>query len=637
MTTPSIRIADFDTWRPGYGFAQVLVLIAGTTQKASIFADEACTQAAANPQTLLQLTVGSISYGKFVTPFYTNQPYELQINTVDRTGVIAPPLTTLVGQDASEATVIPTGAVEASNLDDLFARSINVLDYGDFIAIGEQNASAITNTTTLSAAIGAAAAGNIGTVAIPGGTFQITAITLPANVVLVGQGREVTTLQSTEAVTPVVTVSGSLAGLRHLSIDGLSQVTDSVGLYAEMIVGVVLDDVLVQRFDIGIQLYGGSGNAWRDLYLSDCEIGYQGHGYSDSGHGGPLEFCRWDGGGVDTCTTAGIEIEDLDELCDHHSFSGIAFTSNTGIAFHAIGARATVLRSCSWNGNTTDVQLEDGNPINANADNTVIGFDCQDGSFVGTGANGAAINLSNTLQNVAFRRCEFTNETITLTSPGNNILAQDCRQISNVNFAGATTAWISSQTYNEGMTAGLTTSITAITAWTMPLVAGQRVYLETKVLARCRNNADQAYFHFVTSAFANGASLTYDNSTASFTAGDVLTGQTSKATARITVVTPSGTSGTLTLQDIDGEFQNGEAITDSGGGAATSTAAVSKDSCTASIGTNTVLFGPVRSDANWGATFSATGQDVSLMVNGDTSMNVEWFVYVEVVSTEQIQ
>ncbi len=60
--------------------------------------------------------------------------------------------------------------------------------------------------------------------------------------------------------------------------------------------------------------------------------------------------------------------------------------------------------------------------------------------------------------------------------------------------------------------------------------------------------------------------LAYDGEDAPFTAGLVLTGTTSGATAMIEAAQDDGATGTLTLSDIDGTFQDNEDITDSGSG-----------------------------------------------------------------------
>jgi len=63
--------------------------------------------------------------------------------------------------------------------------------------------------------------------------------------------------------------------------------------------------------------------------------------------------------------------------------------------------------------------------------------------------------------------------------------------------------------------------------------------------------------------------LNYDGQTAEFTVGEIVTGGTSGATAVVKAQEKDGASGTLYLANVDGTFQNNEAITGSYSGAAT--------------------------------------------------------------------
>lgn len=63
--------------------------------------------------------------------------------------------------------------------------------------------------------------------------------------------------------------------------------------------------------------------------------------------------------------------------------------------------------------------------------------------------------------------------------------------------------------------------------------------------------------------------LAYDALATDFTVGEKLTGGTSDATAIIVDIDTNGAAGVLRLANIDGTFLNNEALTDSGGGAAT--------------------------------------------------------------------
>lgn len=627
----SIRIYEFDTWRPGYGYATVSVYEAGTTILATIYSDANLTTPVANPITLIQKSdAAGVSYGKFAVPYYIGEPYQLLINSVDQTGIQNPPLTTLAAQDASLATVKPTGATVASALDDLFARHVDVRDYGVFVAVGQSGASATTNNASLVAAIAAVSALGGGFVDVPAGTYQITSLTLPLGVVIRGQGRKNTLLQSTIA-NSVITVSGERAGLQGLTLDGISQVTNSIGVFAELQTYTVLTDVEIKRFATGLQLKGGLYNHWKDLFISNCVSGYVGHGDSDGGKGGGVRFNRWDGGLVELCSSVGIELKNIDEITDHNTFVGIEFSNNTGIAVHIIGARASRFESCNCLNNTNDLKIEDGSPLNAIGDNTVIGFEWTAGSFAGTSSTApSGINLSGTLAAVAFRKTEFLNVSLGITTPQHNILAQDCREIANVVFGGDTpTAWIRSKTFDRGSSSGLTTGNVPTKAWGIELAAGQRVLLIATVVARARNNTNSLFSKFIVGAQRPGGSLQYMSQTVNFTAGNILTGQTSKATARIAADNDLGATGTLTLQDIVGTFLDNEIITDTGGGSANANGTVTLSNVVLK-GSNTSLF-LNTDDVLWAAAFAASGSEVILNVTGDTAMNVEWTVDVDVV------
>lgn len=62
--------------------------------------------------------------------------------------------------------------------------------------------------------------------------------------------------------------------------------------------------------------------------------------------------------------------------------------------------------------------------------------------------------------------------------------------------------------------------------------------------------------------------LAYDGQSANFAVDEVVTGGTSGATGRIVADTDGGTSGTLVLADVRGDFQNDEALTGSVAGVA---------------------------------------------------------------------
>ncbi|TIW35530.1 MAG: hypothetical protein E5V72_30980, partial [Mesorhizobium sp.] len=126
----SIRLSEFDTWRPGYGLATVTIVRAGTDTLATVYSDEDLQNVAANPQTLLGNTVGETSYGKWSAPLYVGLAVELHIDTVDRTGVIRPAIDDLEGEDGSDLLVTVDGGSEAYSLAEHLGRRIDARDYG---------------------------------------------------------------------------------------------------------------------------------------------------------------------------------------------------------------------------------------------------------------------------------------------------------------------------------------------------------------------------------------------------------------------------------------------------------------------------------------------------------------------------
>lgn len=619
---PSIRISEFDTWRPGYSFAQVTVYVAGSNTPASIFTDEGLTIAAVNPQTLIQKTDSAISYGKFAVPFYTGQPYELAINSVDRTGVIRPPLTTLDGQNASNATVQVTGGNVPVALADSIARRIDVRDYGPFNPVGALGASSTTNTNTLMAAIGVAGAHGGGFVELPSGFYAFTALTLPQGVVLRGQGRAATVLQST-ASGNIVTIGGVRAGLARLTLDGITQVTTSIGVYAENKDQIYFDDVEIKRFEGGIWRKGGGNCLWFKLYVSNCVNGYFGDG-APAPVNAQLSFNAWLGGKVELCTIIGIQLRHNGQPCHHNVFEDLGFDTNTGIAFNILGARSTAIRDCWWAGNTRGLVVNDNTPVTV--DNTVIGLDVGGGSMTG-----GSIEMTGRLESVTFRKLDLTSLTISLTTPGHNVLAQDCREISGVAFAGTSTSWVRNKTPDKGSSTGITAGNAPTKAWAVSLAPGQKVYLVAKVIGRQRNGINTGFYHVAVSAGQPGAALVYGTQTANFTVGDVLTGVTSGATGRIVADADAGITGTLTLQDVVGTFVDTEVITGSSGGSALAVGTTST-SASALIGAVTAIRAAQETNVNWDATFVANGPDIELRVTGDTAQTVEWTVDCEVVS-----
>ena len=108
--------------------------------------------------------------------------------------------------------------------------------------------------------------------------------------------------------------------------------------------------------------------------------------------------------------------------------------------------------------------------------------------------------------------------------------------------------------------------------------------------------------------FTHGT-LDFDGQSSNFTNGQTVTGGTSGATATLLTHTDAGASGTLTLADIVGAFENNEALTDEGSGDG------SVDGTQATI---------------WDVTFAISNEDFQLKVTGAASQTIEWTVKADV-------
>ena len=615
---PVHRIAEFDLWRPGYAGAIVTVFVAGTTARASLFSDEGLQVAIANPQTLDTMALGGTLYGKFLSTVYTSSPYELDIDG-QQTGIERPPLTNIVGQDASAAIVTATGGSVAHTLADISARVVYANDHG---ALGTSSA---VNHATLTAAIGVASAAGAGVVVIPGGSFPFTALTLPGGVVLRGEGRGSTVLQC-QSQGDCITIGGDRAGLRMLTLDGIDLQANSVGVFSKANNETIFDDVLVKRFNTGLYAKGGRRAQWQDLSIENCATGAKLHGDSDSGGGADGDQYRdntWQGGLISLCTGVGIDLSYEDRKCIHNFFNDIGFEDNTGTALRVYGARYTHTDNSWWSGNTVALSVQDDTDMTVD-DNTVIGLHLQGG-----GITGGEISFEDTCQDVIIEKMALSDVDFTLTTPGNAILVLDCTEDPLVTISGDGTKFTRWRSTLKGEAAGQTTDASATKAWSIRLDPGQVGLLEAKVCAVRRDGITGAVYHKAVKVKRPGSTLAYDTQVANFTVGEILTGTNSGATALITADTDSGATGTLTLREIAGAFENNEQITDPQGGDALANGTLSAQDVV--IDQADTLGTDDEDVVGWDAVFVANVAEIELRVTGAASTIVDWIVHVETV------
>lgn len=631
---PVQRIAEFDTWRPGYGASAVAIYVAGTQTLADVYLDEALTIVAANPQTLQTRTVDDIDYGKFTAPVYTSQAYYLAIDNADNTGIIRPPITTLDAQEAGEALATPDGATRSRELEDILGEVFYAESFGTI------SASAATNTTTITAAIGAAAAAGGGEVILPAGTIDFNQLNISTKVILRGRGMDVTTLRSTVAGN-AVTFSGDRCGLADLTLDGSTLVASSVGVFSKSKDETLFERVKLTRFETCLYVKGARRSNWNEFYIDNAVNGAKLHGDLDTGNGSDGDEFRnnsWTGGKVSNCTTFGVNLEYIDKKVWHNLFSDIGFEDNTGTAFENDGARHTDLEGCWWSGNTTNLNIKDGDDTDAEEENSVINIHFDGGSM-----DGGAVTISGTAQDVIFDKMEISDVDFTLSAPLNNILLRDSIEDDEVTISGTGTRIVRVKTVcgDAPTTSGVTTNNSATKAWSFTVAPGQVGWVDTMVVASSRNTEDYALYHLKRGFRRPGSTLAFDAQTANFSLGDTITGATSGATGRLVAQTDAGATGSLTLKDIDGEFIDNEIITSNTSGSATANGVLSHQSV-ALLGTYfidpvvnptgpAVVDSTVETDTNCACVFVATAEEIEIHVTGVTNKIFDWVVSAKVI------
>src|SRR6185312_9563479 len=122
---------------------------------------------------------------------------------------------------------------------------------------------------------------------------------------------------------------------------------------------------------------------------------------------------------------------------------------------------------------------------------------------------------------------------------------------------GDTTKLERQTTRQSGTETGISTTGTALVAWQRALTPGQAVAVTADITAVYLNGLGFASWKVAQAAHQLGASLNYNNQSANYTVGNTIKGATSGATATITADSDSGTTGTLTLVNVNGTFVDG--------------------------------------------------------------------------------
>lgn len=622
----AVLIWQFDLWREGYAGATVEIFKEGTTTKAEVYTDLNLSSPASNPQVLLTQTLNGREFGKFTVSLYTPDAYYLVINGIESTGVFYPGIRSLASETATEAWVVSDkGGVERS-AGERAGDTIHVRDFGSFL---EVDGSTTENTTTLTAALGVAASANGGEVILPAGTFKITTINLPADVTLRGQGRDATVIQSEEADF-VVTVTGDNAGMADMTLDGISLQSGSVGLYTVADDHLRLNEVMIKRFATGLKALGGTDHQYNQFFVDNCATNVELRGDQDASStnlGSIFVGLAWNGGAITQSTSYGLYLRYIDLSIRELTIRDVSFTDNVGTAAISVeGAEQLIFEDCNFSGNTIRHLLTA--DVTANSVRNMEFRSCE---FAGN-----EIKLGGSCIHTVFDRALLTGAlSINANTPTYPILFRDCREYPTVTQTGNTDKIMRWSSNNYGVLRGQTTAtVTTATVFRRTMEPGEVVHMDLFATAVQENSAAYGSIKKSAAAFGAAATLSWDTQTGNFTAGLVVTGGTSGATARIQSQTDAGVTGLLNLiryapgATTASSFVDNEIITDTGGGTATVDGLM--------VYGNSVVMLPVQFDhfalsagaTTWNVDVTTSGREVQVKVQGTTTGTIDWNVQV---------
>lgn len=617
------RIEEFDLWRLGYAGLTVEVLVAGTTERAILYSDPLLGATIPNPQTLLSKTDATgATYGKWETPVYVTTAYRLLIDNTDNTGIERPAITNLAGEDVSASVVRSRRGGYLVAMQDVVDQQIFAEMYGQ---IGG-DAGTAASTATLQAAIGAAAAQQGGYVDLPAGTIQISAITLPQGVRLRGAGKGATTLVCRDSG-PIITIGGDGSGLEALTLDGQIQTAASIGVHGHDVSGVWLKDVQIKRFNLGVSFQGLSETIFQDLGIADCATGMTLRGDSDvtgTNDGAEVADVQIIGGSVSLCTTAGMVLEFVDLPVREVSLQGVGFVSCVGPALKLIGCRGVEMKNCFWTANTQALFINDGDDEAFVALNTTQRVTFRNGVF-----NSGELLFNGTCLNVAFDGVEFNDVDFNLTVPTTAIVLRNCLEDEATTATGDTKKLARQTIFDSGEWTGITTDATATVAAEFEMQPGEAGLFSARVVGNGRNTTTYGIFWIMAGVRRPGATLNFNLQTGNYTAGLVVSGATSGASARITAVTQAAGSGTLTLRDITGTFISGELITDTSTGSARVSGSISTSNAALDATGSGVLRADTITGTGWDAVFAVSGAMMQCKVTGEAGVTIDWTVRLE--------
>jgi len=229
-------------------------------------------------------------------------------------------------------------------------------------------------------------------------TYLYTTLTMLAKLTWEGVNKSSTTLQSITTGN-TVTLANDIR-IKHLTLDGVSKVAGSVGIYRAAH-RTLIEDVEITSFETNELTQYGIFCKWEEVFNLNATTGFK--VYTDGSAG--FNQNQYKGGRISGHSGTGLHLEYNSKAIESNEFTVDIETNNIGVVVK--GTYLTKLKGCWFEGNTVDhLQIDDvGTQYNTN----MLLSGCVLNTLVGGGVNLQGLNL-----NFAVKDCFLNSHTWTI-------------------------------------------------------------------------------------------------------------------------------------------------------------------------------------------------------------------------------
>jgi len=225
------------------------------------------------------------------------------------------------------------------------------------------------NAAALTSAMGSMSKGEV--IIHYNGTIGMSAVTIPAHIILSGINRYTTVLKNTLGEAFITLSNYSV--LRNISLEGAGKVSGSIGIYGDAANHTIIEKVRCTLFEYGEKREGGIFCSWQKVYWDSNTTGFLGEGDGAAFSANDFFACR-----ANSNTNDGMELTAIDKQVQGNSFVSLDFEGND------VGLRLEGVRCLTFE----QVWFED------NENNHLVVNDGAAGVFLAVSFKGCVFNAS---------------------------------------------------------------------------------------------------------------------------------------------------------------------------------------------------------------------------------------------------